>query len=99
MKIAPKKPITEFEPPFEKQIEDILRNDPYHAYHTTRIMVDYFGVKEEDMGNSFTDWKDKKDIALWRKVRNALHLLVEQGKVEMRKDGKINYFWWSNHRK
>lgn len=98
MNIAPKKKITEFEIPIEKKIEDILRSDPEHAYHTTRLMVDHFGVKEDEIGGSFKDWKDQDAVALWRKVRNALHLLHEEGKLEMQRDGKINYFWWSNHK-
>lgn len=98
MKIAPVKRVNEFEVPVKKRVEDILKNNPELAYHTTRIMVDFFGVKENEIGGSFKDWKDRGAVTLWRQVRNALHELVDEGKAEMQREGKVNYFWWSNHK-
>lgn len=100
MPVAPKKKVAEFEIPFEKKIEEILRNDPEHAYHISRIMVDHFGIKEDEISRGFSEWQDKDALALWKKIRNALLLLEEKGKVEKRKDGKINYYWWDggNHK-
>jgi hypothetical protein len=92
MNVAPKKEVAELKaPPFEQQVENILRNDPDHAYHTTR-------VKEEDLASSFAEWKDKKAINLWRKVRNALVSLEQQDKVNKRREGKVNYYWWKKER-
>jgi hypothetical protein len=78
----------------EEQVRKILESDPEYATHTARIMVDHFGVKEEDLAPKFKDWKNMKDVTLWRKIRNALLSLEAQGLVKKQRHEKINYYHW-----
>jgi hypothetical protein len=97
--VAPKKKVSDLKVPIDKKVEQILKSDPEHAYHTTRIMVDHFEVKESDIEGSFKDWKNRKAIGLWKKVKDALDDLVENKKAEKVREGKADWYWWKSDRR
>jgi hypothetical protein len=98
--IAPKLNVAELKHKLtvKEEVEGHLKHNPEYAYHTARIMVDFYGIKEEEMEGSFKDWKNKSAISLYRNIRNALIELEGEGKAIKRKDGKANYYYWKEEK-
>lgn len=79
-----------------EKVEKTLKNDPENAYTIMGLMIENFGVKEEEiLGKSFSDWP-KEYPTLYSRIRRCLDELVEKNKIDMTKDGKAYVYWWKD---
>ena len=81
----------------EDIVKAILSKDKANAYSIMGLMVEGFGVAEDDLnGKPFSQWKPGYPT-LYTKIRLTLQRLVKEGKLESRKNGKAVVYWWSGH--
>lgn len=95
MSLTRKVPVKEMEreKPVMETIENRLKSDRDNAYTIAGLMIECFGVKEEDIDKSFSKWK-KGDPTLYSRIRKALDVLTKQGKIKQAKRGRAVHYWW-----
>ena len=95
MSLTIKVPVKEMEreKPVMETVEHKLSSDRGNAYTIAGIMIECFGVKQEDIDKSFSKWK-KGDPTLYSRIRKALDTLTEQGKIKQAKRGMAVHYWW-----
>lgn len=76
------------------KIVKTLKDDPENAYTTSGIMIESFGVKEDEIyGKAFKDWK-KGLPTMYGRIDRNLRQLVKEGKAKVAKNGKAWVYWW-----
>ena len=75
-----------------EQVEELLHKDPESAYNVGGIMITFFGAKESEINRPFRDWP-RKLPTLYSRIRNCLEKMVQEGKVNKKREGKADYYW------
>lgn len=79
--------------PVIEVVEEKLKSDRSNAYTIAGLMIQCFGAKEEDLNQPFRDWEEGQP-ALYSRIRKALDMLTEQGKIKQAKKGKAMHYWY-----
>lgn len=72
-----------------------LMNNPLIAYTIFGLMIQLFGTREININQSFKDWNER-DRILYKKIKDYIEKLVEDGFVNIKIKGKGNRgnYWW-----
>ncbi len=75
-------------------VKKTLESDKNNAYTVMGLMIEKFGVKEEELDRkAFFQWKAGHP-SLYTRVRTSLEKLRKEGIIEKSKDGRAYVYYW-----
>lgn len=76
-------------------VRKTLESDSNNAYTIMGLMVEKFGVKENEiLGKPFSQWK-RGYPTMYTRIRKCLEQLKEKGLLKSKKHEKAEVYWWN----